>query len=38
MQAFPVFHLPDWTDQAVVLRIPISFPIALVLGRESHCT
>ena len=31
-QVFPVFHLPDWIDQAVVLLILIGFPIALVLA------
>ncbi|HET7161388.1 MAG TPA: hypothetical protein VFI32_01775, partial [Rhodanobacteraceae bacterium] len=31
-QVFPIFHLPDWIDQAIVLLILIGFPIALVLA------
>ncbi|MGH8125178.1 MAG: tetratricopeptide repeat protein [Rhodanobacteraceae bacterium] len=31
-QVFPVFHLPDWIEQAVVLVILVGFPIALVVA------
>lgn len=31
-QVFPVFHIPDWAAQVVVLVILIGFPIALVLA------
>ncbi|MEO6968775.1 MAG: tetratricopeptide repeat protein [Rhodanobacteraceae bacterium] len=31
-QVFPVFNLPNWTEQLVVLLILIGFPIALVLA------
>jgi hypothetical protein len=31
-QVFPIFHLPDWIDQAIVLLILVGFPIALVLA------
>lgn len=31
-QVFPVFHLPDWAAQLVVLLIAIGFPIALLLA------
>ncbi len=31
-QVFPVFHLPDWSEQAVVLLILAGFPIALILA------
>jgi len=37
-QIFPVFHLPDWTEQAVVLAILIGFPIALVLAWAFDAT
>ncbi|MGH8235005.1 MAG: hypothetical protein ACREPU_12550, partial [Rhodanobacteraceae bacterium] len=37
-QVFPVFHLPDWLDQAVVLLILIGFPIALVLAWAFDAT
>ena len=37
-QVFPVFHLPDWIDQAVVLLILIGFPIALVLAWAFDAT
>ncbi|MGH8041219.1 MAG: TPR end-of-group domain-containing protein [Rudaea sp.] len=31
-QVFPVFHMPDWAAQLVVLLIVIGFPIAVVLA------
>ena len=37
-QVFPVFHLPDWLDQAMVLLILIGFPIALVLAWAFDAT
>lgn len=37
-QVFPVFHLPDWIDQAVVLLILLGFPIALVLAWAFDAT
>ncbi len=37
-QVFPVFHLPDWIDQAIVLLILIGFPIALVLAWAFDAT
>ncbi|HJR12939.1 MAG TPA: hypothetical protein VJ833_03490, partial [Rhodanobacteraceae bacterium] len=37
-QVFPVFHLPDWIDQAVVLLVLIGFPIALVLAWAFDAT
>ncbi|MDE2272441.1 MAG: hypothetical protein KGJ94_10745 [Xanthomonadaceae bacterium] len=37
-QVFPVFHLPDWIDQAVVLLILVGFPIALVLAWAFDAT
>ena len=37
-QVFPIFHLPDWIDQAVVLLILIGFPIALVLAWAFDAT
>jgi TolB-like protein/Tfp pilus assembly protein PilF len=37
-QIFPVFHLPDWTEQTVVLVILIGFPIALVLAWAFDAT
>ena len=37
-QVFPVFHLPDWIEQAVVLVILVGFPIALVLAWAFDAT
>ncbi|MGB6143232.1 MAG: tetratricopeptide repeat protein [Rhodanobacter sp.] len=37
-QVLPVFHLPDWIDQAVVLLILLGFPIALVLAWAFDAT
>src|SRR6185312_15469730 len=37
-QVFPIFHLPDWIDQAIVLLILIGFPIALVLAWAFDAT
>ncbi|HEX5961447.1 MAG TPA: tetratricopeptide repeat protein [Rhodanobacteraceae bacterium] len=37
-QVFPIFHLPDWVDQAIVLLILIGFPIALVLAWAFDAT
>jgi TolB-like protein/Tfp pilus assembly protein PilF len=37
-QVFPVFHLPDWIDQTVVLLILLGFPIALVLAWAFDAT
>jgi TolB-like protein/Tfp pilus assembly protein PilF len=37
-QVFPIFHLPDWIDQAVVLSILAGFPIALVLAWAFDAT
>ncbi|TAM96034.1 MAG: hypothetical protein EPN40_09685 [Rhodanobacteraceae bacterium] len=37
-QVFPVFHMPDWTDQLVVLLIVIGFPVALILAWAFEMT
>lgn len=37
-QVFPIFHLPDWIDQAIVLLILVGFPIALVLAWAFDAT
>lgn len=37
-QVFSVFHLPDWTEQAIVLLILVGFPIALVLAWAFDAT
>ena len=37
-QVFPVFHMPDWAAQLVVLLILIGFPIALVLAWAFEMT
>ena len=37
-QVFPVLHLPDRIDQAVVLLILLGFPIALVLAWAFDAT
>ena len=37
-QVFPVFHLPDWIDQTVVLLILMGFPIVLVLAWAFDAT
>ncbi|MGH8114036.1 MAG: tetratricopeptide repeat protein [Rhodanobacteraceae bacterium] len=37
-QVFPVFHMPDWADQLVVLLIVIGFPIALILAWAFEMT
>jgi serine/threonine-protein kinase len=37
-QVFPVFHLPDWIEQAAVLLILIGFPVALVLAWAFDAT
>lgn len=31
-QVFPVFHMPDWTAQFVVLLLVIAFPVVLVFA------
>lgn len=31
-QVLPVFHMPDWTPQLVVILVAIGFPFALVLA------
>ena len=37
-QVFPVFHMPDWAAQLVVLLIALGFPIALVLAWAFEVT
>jgi TolB-like protein/Tfp pilus assembly protein PilF len=37
-QIFPIFRLPDWIDQAIVLLILVGFPIALVLAWAFDAT
>lgn len=37
-QVFPVFHIPDWAAQLVVLLIVIGFPIAVVLAWAFEMT
>ena len=37
-QVFPVFNLPNWTAQLVVLLILIGFPVALVLAWAFEMT
>lgn len=37
-QVFPIFRLPDWIDQAIVLLILVGFPIALVLAWAFDAT
>ncbi len=37
-QVFPVFHMPDWTAQLVVLLIVIGFPIAVILAWAFELT
>ncbi len=37
-QIFPVFHIPDWAAQLVVLLIAIGFPIAVVLAWAFEMT
>jgi TolB-like protein/Flp pilus assembly protein TadD len=37
-QVFPVFHMPEWTEQLVVLAILIGFPIAVVLAWAFEIT
>lgn len=31
-QVFPIFHMPDWTAQLVVLLLALGFPIAVVFA------
>ena len=31
-QIFPIFHMPDWTAQLVVLLVALGFPIAVVFA------
>ena len=37
-QIFPVFHMPDWAAQLVVLLVLIGFPIAVVLAWAFEIT
>ncbi len=37
-QVFPVFHMPDWAAQLVVLLIVIGFPITLVIAWAFEIT
>jgi TolB-like protein/tetratricopeptide (TPR) repeat protein len=37
-QIFPVFHMPDWAAQLVVLLIVLGFPVALVLAWALEVT
>ena len=37
-QVFPVFALPSWSEQLIVLLILIGFPIALVLAWAFDAT
>lgn len=37
-QVFPVFHMPDWAAQLVVLLIVIGFPIAVLLAWAFEMT
>ena len=31
-QVFPIFHMPDWTAQIVVLLVVLGFPIAVIFA------
>jgi TolB-like protein/cytochrome c-type biogenesis protein CcmH/NrfG len=31
-QVFPIFHMPDWTAQLVVLLVLLGFPVALIFA------
>ena len=31
-QVFPIFHMPDWTAQIVVLLVALGFPIAVIFA------
>ncbi len=37
-QVFPVFHMPDWAAQLVVLLIAIGFPVAVILAWAFEIT
>ncbi|MGB8635780.1 MAG: hypothetical protein WCD36_10915, partial [Rhodanobacteraceae bacterium] len=37
-QIFPVFHMPDWAAQLVVLLIVIGFPVAVILAWAFEVT
>lgn len=37
-QVFPVFHMPDWASQLVVLAILIGFPIAVIMAWAFEIT
>ncbi len=37
-QVFPVFHMPDWTAQLVVMLVLLGFPVALVLAWAFEIT
>jgi hypothetical protein len=31
-QVFPIFHMPDWTAQIVVLLVVLGFPLAVIFA------
>ena len=37
-QVFPIFHMPDWTAQLVVLLVLLGFPIAVILAWAFEMT
>lgn len=37
-QVFPVFHMPDWTEQLVVLLVLLGFPVAVILAWAFEMT
>src|SRR6185437_13593548 len=37
-QVFPIFHMPDWTAQFVVILVVIGFPIGIVLAWAFELT
>jgi TolB-like protein/cytochrome c-type biogenesis protein CcmH/NrfG len=37
-QVFPVFHMPDWTEQLVVLLVLLGFPVAVILAWAFEVT
>jgi adenylate cyclase len=37
-QVFPIFHMPDWTAQLVVLLVLLGFPVAVILAWAFEVT
>jgi TolB-like protein/Flp pilus assembly protein TadD len=37
-QVFPIFHMPDWTAQLVVLLVLLGFPVAVILAWAFEMT